>query len=140
MVQWRVKNEDPYSPDRSAENDESARDRIPVPLTEIPHVRLVCNRSATRLKDRRDLPEAAHGVNVPVQVGEREVADCPILKPDHQAAALPIGHKLPDAAAGKIDLPFQFPGAVRATGFAPQLQGGASGLCETRRSHRVVAG
>ena len=42
------------------------------------------------------------------EVGEREAADRPALKPDHQAAARPIGHKPPDAPTGKIDLLFQF--------------------------------
>src|ERR1017187_7467068 len=34
----------------------------------------------------------------------------------------------------------RFPGAVRATGVGPQLQGGASGVCKTRGSHGAVAG
>ena len=34
----------------------------------------------------------------------------------------------------------RFPGAVRATGAGAQFQGGAPGVCETRRSHRAVAG
>jgi len=34
----------------------------------------------------------------------------------------------------------RFPGAVRATSVGTQLQGGASGVCETRGSHRAVAG
>ena len=34
----------------------------------------------------------------------------------------------------------RFPGAVRAAGVGAQLQGGASGVCETRGSHRAVAG
>ena len=34
----------------------------------------------------------------------------------------------------------RLPGAVRATGVGAQLQGGASGVCETRGSHRAVAG
>ena len=34
----------------------------------------------------------------------------------------------------------RIPGTVRATGIGPQLQVGASGVCETRGSHRAVAG
>jgi hypothetical protein len=34
----------------------------------------------------------------------------------------------------------KIPGAVRATGVGTQFQGGASGVCETRRGHRAVAG
>jgi len=34
----------------------------------------------------------------------------------------------------------RLPGAVRATGVGAQFQGGASGVCETRGSHRAVAG
>jgi hypothetical protein len=34
----------------------------------------------------------------------------------------------------------RIPGAVRAAGVGPQLQSGASGVCETRGSHRAVAG
>ena len=34
----------------------------------------------------------------------------------------------------------RLPGAVRATGVGTQLQGGASGVCETHGSHRAVAG
>src|ERR1035441_10010209 len=34
----------------------------------------------------------------------------------------------------------RLPGAVRATGVGPQLQGVASGVCETPGSHRAVAG
>ena len=34
----------------------------------------------------------------------------------------------------------RIPGAVRATGIGAQLQGSASGVCETRGSHRAIAG
>lgn len=35
-------------------------------------------------------------------------------------------------------LEMRLPGTVRATGVGPQLQGGASGVCETCGSHRAV--
>ena len=41
---------------------------------------------------------------------------------------------------GETGVEMRLPGAVRATGVGPQLQGGASGVCETRGSHRAVAG
>jgi len=41
---------------------------------------------------------------------------------------------------GETGVEMRFTGAVRATGAGPQLQGGASGVCETRGSHRAVAG
>ena len=68
VVERRVENERPHGPDSRTENDEDAREPIPVPLPQIPHVRLVCNRSATRLEDRRALPETPHRGNVCIQI------------------------------------------------------------------------
>ena len=41
---------------------------------------------------------------------------------------------------GGAGVEMRIPGAVRATGIGAQLKGGASGVCETRGSHRAVAG
>ena len=41
---------------------------------------------------------------------------------------------------GGAGVEMRLPGAVRATGVGPQFQGGASGVCEKRGSHRAVAG
>ena len=41
---------------------------------------------------------------------------------------------------GGTGVEMRLAGAVRATGVGAQLQGGASGVCETRGSHRAVAG
>ena len=68
VVERRVENERPHGSDSRTENDGDAREPIPVPLPQIPHVRLVCNRSATRLEDRRNLPETPHRGNVCIQI------------------------------------------------------------------------